>query len=362
MKILSLIYLLNMFVLTANIKIGAITLPHGNNVEVISDWKEMTDKATIKIPKKITVVGADLRSRTIYDVINTGDRVIIKLGYDGKNNTEFLGYVARSTSPTMPLDIQCEDEMWRLKRLQVATKTFASGTLMDVLKYIDPISAKDADVIDTELGKNYLVKTGTAAGALKDIETTFGLKSFFRLIPDATLPEGARSILVVGKPYGSADVLTTKPVLYHMQKNVVSNDLTYSKVEDLRIKIKAVSKMPKGKGAGKGKDITVEVGDFDGDIRTMHYFNISKESLTKHANADLAIFKAEGYTGDLTGFGAPFIRHGMITAIADDMYEKRDHATNFHVDATSTTWGEGGFRRKPTIGWKAAGESVKREK
>lgn len=336
-----------MFRLSCDIQIGDIKLPYGNSVEITSDWRQMTDTAIIKIPKRISVVGHDFVTRNIIDVIKTGDKVVIKLGYDDKNITEFIGYVARSPMPTMPLEINCEDEMWKLKRLQVKTKTFTNGKVSDLIKYIAPGYA--FDVIDSELGKNYIVETGTAAGALKKLEDVFGLKSFFRLVNE-------KAVLIVGKPYGSNDLLLSKPKLYHMQKNVKENSLEYRKADDLRIKVRAISKVP------NAKDIKVEIGDADGDIRTVHYFNISAAALKKNAEADLKKFKADGYQGDVTGFGVPALRPGDQSALQDDMYEKRAAVDKYHIDAVTLTFDENGYERKGTIGWKAGQDSKKREK
>lgn len=336
-----------MFTLSSKITIGKVVFPFVADVEIRSDWREMTDTAIIKIAKKIRVKGTDLVTRNLIEVIKTGDAVKIELGYNGKLKTEFVGYVARSPMPTMPLEIHCEDEMWKLKRLPVKTKTLVNSKVSDLLKYIAPDYANDA--LDSELGRNYLIENGTAAAALKKLEEVFGLKSFFRMV-------NGIPVLCVGRPYGSKDLLKVQPVKYHFQKNVKSNTLEYRTADDLRIKVKAICKVH------NGKDLKVEVGDADGDIRTQHYVNVSLATLTENAKADLAKFKADGYRGDITSFGLPSIRSGMQAALIDEQYEKRTADIRYHIDAVTKKFGENGFENTITLGWKASAESSARFK
>jgi hypothetical protein len=323
-------------------------LTFANEVEIRSDWREMTDTATIKIAKKILVRGLDLEEKNIIDVIKTGDRVEIRIGYDGNNITRFKGYVARSVMPTMPLMIQCEDEMWNLKRMPVQTRTFANHKLEDVIKYACP--GYKYDLLNTSLGTNYVVRTGTAAGTLMDIEKTFGLKSFFRMV-------NGEPVLVVGKPYGSADLLTAAPVKYHFQKNVKENSLQYMRADDVRIKVRAICKVV------KGKDLKVEVGDPDGGIRTVHYMNVSEATLRKNAEADLKKFKVDGYSGDIVGFGLPKgVLHGLIAELIDEQYELRGASDRYHIDAVTDNFGTNGYEVTATIGWRANATATNREK
>lgn len=336
-----------MLVLSCEITIGDITITSANAVEIVSDWRELTDTCKIKIAKNIKVKGADLSLKNIADVIKTGQKVLVKLGYDGVNNTRFIGYVARSPLPTMPLEIQCEDEMWKLKRKQIQTKTFANGKVSDLLKYIAPEYKYDA--LDSELGRNYVVRTGTACGALLDLEKTLRFKSFFRLVNNSP-------VLIVGKPYGSNDLLTAKPVVYDFQKNVKRNTLQYKTADDIRVLVKAICKVP------NAKDLKVEVGDVDGAVRTMHYINVSAAALKKNAEADLKYLKSDGYQGDIVGFGIPAnVRHGMIAELNDNLYEQRSKV-KYHIEAVNDNWGESGYEVTATLGWKVSGDSTKREK
>lgn len=335
------------FVITCEILIRSLRLTFANEVEIKSDWREMTDTATVKIAKKIRVRGLDLQERNIIDVIKTGDRVEIKLGYNGNNVTRFKGYVARSVMPTMPLVIECEDEMWSLKRKPVQAKTFANHKLEDVIKYACP--GYKYDVLNTSLGANYVVRTGTAAGTLLDIEKTFNFKSFFRMV-------NGEPVLVVGKPYGSEDLLQLPAERYHFQKNVKENRLQYMRADDLRLKIKGICKVI------KGKDLVYEFGDPDGGTKTNHYTNIDFNTLKKNVEADLKAQKVDGYQGDIVGFGIPVVRHGMIAELVDEQYELRGPSNRYHIDAVTDTWGTNGYEITATLGWRANNTATERSK
>lgn len=342
---------LMLLVFNCLIEIGSLKMTFFNEVEINSSWKEMTDTAVIKIPKKVFVKGSDNTIISVADAIKTGDKVVIKLGYDGKLRTEFVGHVSRSPIPGIPLTINCEDEMWKLKRMPVKQRVFANAKLSDVVEYIIPgIQSSEYSLLDTTLGANYSCldqQDGSAAGALKRIEETFGLKSFFRLVEDDTSVDGVRKVLVIGRPYGSNDLIGLEPIKYRLHENNKSDSLEYQFAEDRIMQIKGIVKVE------KAKDLTYEYPSdlIDAEIHTIHYFDISMAELMTLVKADYIKMKADGYTGQINGFGIPYVRHGMAVNIVDETYEKRD-STHF-VDAVNVKVSNSGFERSCTVGYTA---------
>lgn len=331
------------------IKIGGLNLNFVNEVETRATWKEMTATATIKIPKKVLVKGRDLATNNIADIIKAGDKVVIKLGYSntGSIKTHFMGYVAYGVRPSIPLEIPCEDEMYVLKRTRVKQKVFSSAKLSDLIKYIAP--NHEFDVLDTELSSNYSCldySVGTAAQALKKVERVFGLKSFFRLVPDNTKPEGVKPVLIVGRPYSSKDLALEKPVVYELRKNTKGDTLRYRFPEDNPIQIKGIVKVP------NGKDLKYEYPPdlVDGSVQTRTFYGISLETLIKRVKSLAQVVNAEKYEGDITGFGVPFVRHGMVARIIDSFYEKRN-ALYFIDSVTTRASVSGGLEVISTIGY-----------
>lgn len=303
------------------IQIGALKLTFLNELEIRSTWKEMTSTAIIKIPKKVTFKKDEVVINDLTKVFSPGQKVVIKLGYNGVLITHFVGYVNRF-SPSVPLEIKCEDEMWQMKRKKATQKIFsANAKLSDLINYLVP--GIEFDVFDTKLGANYSClneKIGTVAQALKKIETTFGLKSFFRLVPDSSHPDGARQVLVIGKMYSSKDLVKEKPVIYKLGENTKSDSLRYIYAEDNPIQIKGISKMP------DGKDITSDYPQIvdNASTRTRTYYGIDLATLKEHIKADYLKANVDRYEGEIIGFAVPFIRHGLAVNIIDNYYIKRN--------------------------------------
>ena len=120
-----------MFRLTCDIQIGSFIFKGVTEVEIQSSWDTITDVATITFPRKLSFKNKNIGSGTD-PLIKKGDLVDIKLGYDDKNTSLFKGYV-RSVSADTPIQIECEDEAFTLKKGEI-TKTYRDVTLKQLLK------------------------------------------------------------------------------------------------------------------------------------------------------------------------------------------------------------------------------------
>ncbi len=297
------------------------------NVRIEKSWKVLTDTAIITLPRNV----ADFDKQKVSDVFRPGDPVTINLGYNGQFTQEFIGFVSR-VSADIPIQIHCEDAMWKLKQIPVHT-SFPKATLQELLFTIVEDYAVDA--LEVDLGKVRYANT-TVAKVLDDLKRTYGLYSY---MSDDTL--------VCGKIYG--DDTNIAPVTLHLEKNVHKNGnrLEYKNADDLNIKVKAVSTMP------DGKKISVEVGDETGETRQLTYYNITNEAdLKKLAEEDLRKFKVDGYRGTLTTFGLPVVEHGYKVQLESDLYP--DRAGLYYVESVSVRFGEGyQYSRTITLGDRA---------
>ena len=98
--------------------------------------------------------------------------------------------------------------------------------------------------------------------------------------------------------------------------------------------------------------LTIETGDNDGELRTLTFYNITKESeLTARADAELDRLKYDGYFGSLTIFGESFIKHQHVVQIFDDKFPERKG--EYFVKGHNVTFGQSGFRRKIELGIKS---------
>lgn len=298
-----------------------------NEISVDSAWDNFGDKATIKLPNLARFEGVNVRTE---DVIKTGNKVKIMLGYDGNNRTEFEGYVSE-IMPKIPFEIKCEDETYNLKKSNAITASYPTITLANLILTYLPEVVMDAKTPEIIL-ENLRVRGVTKAELLQELKEKYLLAVYYRA-----------GKLYVGLPY--FDKVGAESPIYHFQKNIVSENLAYRRKEDVKLKVKAYSINK------NGERIEVEVGDKDGELRTLPYQNIlTKTALEAQAKRDLEKIKFEGYQGSFTAFGLPYLEHSDSVIIQDSRYPKREG--RYLVDRVRTTWGVRGFRRQIDLGKK----------
>ena len=306
------------------ITIGKYVFNYVNSVNIVSSRTSLIDTASIILPAKY-------KRNKLNDVIQVGDDVEIKLGYDDKLKPEFKGYVSELL-PRVPFAIKCEDEMFKLKRSPIKAKSWKKTTLKSVLNYIVPNA--NVDVPNINMEPFYIDKTvKNKAQALQMIKDSYGLDIYYR-----------NGILYAGLAYSEKSKINKPAIIYHLQKNVIRNDLRYRRAEDVKLRIKAVSLMP------NNEQITVLVGDTDGELRTEHFYNKTVTELNTLANEKLKEYKYNGYSGSIKTFGLPYLEHCDIVKIYD---EDLGNKGKYFVDEVTTSSGVSGFRRTVKIGRKA---------
>lgn len=321
------------FLLTCEIVIDKYKFSYANSIEVESSWMDLGDKCTLKLPNKAVLQKSDTESEevSLEKTFKTGMSVSIKVGYDGDNHDVFKGYIAH-IKPNTPLELVCEDEIYKLKRSSKVSEVY-NGSLLGMLQKFFPEAILDAKLPRVTL-TNFIIKQATQAEILDKLKKEYGFCAYFR-----------GKTLYVGITYFEG--LDTKHIL-HFQKNVIDSALEYKKEEDVRIKAKAISIL------SNNSKIDIETGDSDGEQRTFYFYNItSKEELKKLADNELKKLKFEGYTGTITKFGEPFIRHSETVALYDDKYSERK-GQRYLVDKVKTSWGMEGFRQVIDISKKIA--------
>lgn len=318
---------MSVFIPNIRISIGTFVLHSVTSCVVESTWEQLTDTCKIQVPKSIVVPGG----KTLAEVITTGMPVKVEAGYNGNYQLEFEGYVSRSLSPNIPVEINCENEMWKLKQSKL-NKSFKAATLMDIVRYCAP--GYKVEGRDFNIG-NYRIVNSTAAQVFEQLKE-YGQRIFFR-----------GKTLVVGLVYESSDLKSLPTELLHFQRNVdlKGSQLEYRLKSDVKLNVKATSILP------NNKKVEVEVGDKSGEARTLTYYNLDKDALTKIANAELSKLQVDGYSGTVKLFGEPYVRHGQKVELVDEQFEERK--SKYYIDKTVFEFGLNGIRRVSKIGWKA---------
>ena len=77
-----------------------------SSFKVESTWQSLTSTCEIVIAKKLFFA----EKQHLNDMINAGDRVILRGGYNGNTHTEFSGYVSEILDD-IPVKLMCEVNM-----------------------------------------------------------------------------------------------------------------------------------------------------------------------------------------------------------------------------------------------------------
>lgn len=312
--------------LDCEISIGKYMFFNVNNVAIDLSRGDQTGRATIILPKRYN-------KSNIQQAILEGNEVNIKLGYDGRLNSEFSGYVSR-IGCNVPVEIECEDKMYMLKRTPVKPISWKSIKLADVVKHIAPDAV--IEVNDITLAPYYIKGQITAAKVLENVKDQFGLDVYYR-------PDGK---LYVGLAYNEKEAAKSNPILYKAGLNVIDQDLKYQRAEGVRIRLRLISLLK------SGKKLTYEAGDPDGEVRTIHEYNLLENEMKAMIDERLRLFKYDGLKGAFETFGEPFAAHSMIAKFNDD--SQPEYNGSYLIDAVKTRFGVNGYRREITLGKKAS--------
>lgn len=317
-----------MFRLCAKIEIAGDrtwSLDFVTAVEITRDTEKLTAEAKITLPKKIKWDGA------AEIPVRRGDRVRISLGYDDSLQLAFVGYV-RDVGFKTPVVITCEDDMFKLKQMPAVKKAYRSVTLETLLK--DQGITYRLNIMGEQSLGAYRVTADTVASLLGKLSEQ-GVRSFFRYEDD-------EPVLYCGVLFERD---ATHSQTFRTGLNIISDQsLQQQKAENMCLRVKAVSLMP------NNKKIKVEVGDSDGEHRTLHTYNKTESELKAWAEQEIKRLKRDGLTGSFTTFGYKLVDPlDAIGLIIDG-----NKMGVYQVKKVVIKYGDGGFRQEITLGLRVA--------
>ncbi len=318
-----------MFILKCKILIGGYAFNSINEVEITKSVEELVDTAVIKLPTKFKIRSTG-ELKYIEEVIKPGDQVKITLAYEGKfEKVEFTGYVSK-VSPKIPMEIQCEDSMWLLRRKNT-NKAFGKTTLKEILnEVVAGTGIQLSDKVPQMQIDKFIIKDANGTQVLQKLKEDFALSIY--LDDEGKLYAGLEQMNNIGQV-----------AIYDLNYNLVSNDLEFKTEEEKKLKIR-YTYIDKA-----NKKRQVEVGDQDGELRTFHTSVISDEAqLRKMAEAELKKNKYSGFEGSVKSFLIPFATRGMVAEIRDKEHKNRQG--KYYIKKVATSFGTSGARRTVTIG------------
>ena len=344
-----------------------------NQCEINSTWANISDTAKLRFPKSVYFINSQGKKVT-WDGKNTGgqstlpplllrgDKIKIELGYiypKGGNpeakeiNTEFEGYISK-VKTKIPIEIECEDQMWILKQKKVPNKTY-KGSQYDVQKMLREMldmfpetkgitlitGTATSQTISTNVG-DFVTHDDTIGSVLEKLKRNAQIFSWFR----------NNELRCAGFVYYPTD---RREIKFSFQKNIISDNMDYQRVDDVLIGAKVVSINQKeltatnesGRKKSKRERVEIFVGSRDGEIRTFHFFNEPESKLKKLGEERLRRFHYTGYRGTFTTFGLPSVRHGDEAKIKDTKQPERDGG--YLIKSVKKTFGIEGFRQEIMI-------------
>lgn len=314
-----------LLVLNIEVKIAGLTFKRVESVTIESSAKVLEDRATITIPRtaRLTRQGQFLTEVETAKEFPTGSEVVIKMGYNGNLVEEFRGYV-KCVKPGSPVTIECEDAVYLLRKKYI-NKSWKTVTLKSVIEEIlRGTGIKLLEPVPVINFAPFYIKNTNAAAALQKLKDSYGL--IIRVVNGAQLYVGFTERL-------DATRRTLK-----ITENVIDDNLEWVDEIDVNLKVKATSWLP------NNTSITVEVGDPNGDARSLHFYNItSKAELRQIATRELRKYKYSGLKGNLRTFLTPPSRVGETALIRDPIFPQRDG--DYLIDKVVTTFNTSGGRR-----------------
>ena len=307
--------------MAANITFGSgISFRRINACTITKRISAISQVAVIVLPRRIS----ELRNKEIRDLIQRNDAVTIELGYNGELIEEFKGTVT-NVGAGIPVEITCRDEMYLIMQ-QPYTSSFEECHVPTLLSNLLP-KGTVIDALDVTIGPQAFKKV-TVGEVLKYLSDEYSLYTFMK-----------GGVVYCGKRFDAAPVTHT----YVMEELVKEDSLTFKDADEIRIKVEATSVLT------NGDRFTVTVGDEDGEIRKLSYFNVATETeLKKLAELDLDKFKYSGYEGTLTGYGSPACDYADYAKVVSRQFPERD-ATVLIEEVVIKFDDSPGYSRKMTL-------------
>jgi hypothetical protein len=315
--------------LCCRIKLGIFSFNYVSDVEIKSDVENLTDTCSITLPRALFFEGKPLR-----EYLKRGDAVLIELGYNDDFNTVFRGFIKNLKMGT-PLVVECEDNMFILKKVLIKPKTYSTLTMKQL---IDEYLPKDIEreVLDFKLG-NFIIQSETSlTKILEYITDTYKVRFFFR---------GGKFYAAMPHTQAFKEGVTTVHK-FEFERNIISDNIDYQYKDDVNITIVCKSI--------QNDNSVIEVREPAGkeqEVRTYYFNNKSRDELKQLAKERIALYKYDGLKGSFTAFGIPFVQISDAVNLIDKRNEERNGKT-YLVKGVKYSFGRNGYRQDIELSYK----------
>jgi hypothetical protein len=325
-----------MFHLTSDITIGSITKVKAAKVTWKTDVNSFTDTCTLHLPriKYLKTIKTDTpdkqepNERKEY-AIKEGDAISVLLGYDGRNEKRFEGFVKR-VNMAIPVVVECEGYSYLLYDI-IFNKSYGSTTIKDLLtdlcKGTSIVLSKEIPTVPLQ---NVRFKNATGFQVLEWIQKECKLAVYFNF-----------NELFVGTLYGKSQAT----VKFRLGWNTAKEDDFKKRIVDKNVRIVIKEK----NSAGEVKKTKSDASKYSTDKEVKIKAGIPSDLLKQIANRLQTKSNYNGYEGSITAFLEPFCNKGMVAEIIDKVYPEREG--RYFVENVSGEFGTSGGRQTITLGF-----------
>ena len=314
-----------MFDITWEITVGKYKLMMLGSATIARSVEQLSDTAVLVLPGSCFNKAIEIE-----ESIKRGDQVTIKAGYDGKNETEFSGFLEAIATDDGSITLKCEDGIFNFRK-PVKDKEFVKPDVKELLNYIaSEIGGYTISCDYSFTYDKYVVRGNTGYDILKKIQEETKANIYLK-----------ENVLHVHPQY--KEIFGTAK--YSFQENIEKSDLEYRIAEDRPYEVTV-----EGKGAD-GKVIRVTAGNKGGDSETIKRDGVSDiGSLTALAEEVAKRKSYTGYSGSFTGWLIPWCDAGFKVSLKDEDYEFKNG--DYYVLSVETKISKSGGERTVKIGMK----------
>ncbi|MCC9072453.1 hypothetical protein LNQ49_12755 [Flavobacterium sp. F-65] len=310
------------------------------SIRIESSVQVLTNTAKIELPREFrTAVDemgktVNISGKSILDFMKRGDAVKIEFGYDGNLENEFEGYVTK-IGAEMPLLLECEDEMFQMKKAPRITKFIKSGKLIDILKAVLPSKYSIECNADYSIGK-WLIEDATPYNVLEELRDKAGIRAYFK----------NPTTLCVGM---IVDFKAEQVHKFNFSENVRrGSSLKFEQKESKPIFLTVESKQ------ANGSVLKVSVGEKGGDEKNMKLWpNMTTSELQLWANKQQTSVSYSGFEGSLDSWCVPRTKPGHAAQLYRPFYKDRHQDGRYFIESvTIDVNGSEGIKRTNNLSYR----------
>lgn len=314
-----------------------------NNITIESGWDMFTQKCLVELPNKFQTKNETITGSGINNLFKRGDKIKAEIGNFPNLENRFEGYIT-DIEPGSPFKLHCQDAMWQLKRKNIASKSWSSVTINELINYVlsgTGITA-EYDRENIPLGAWQINNTGIVniANVLDELKKKYGIICF---ISEGKL-QVRFNMLLLGRD--NANIIK-----FSFNENILpGHSLNYRRDDDTYIYIQ-------GENIGRDNSRTIRYAIWEnnkivikttkptiGEQKVMKFYNVAITEMEETLKRKLPNYVYTGYEGEFVTLGEPAVEHGDIANIYDVKFPER--AGKYVIKKVVTTFGINGYRQQ----------------